>query len=86
MQAIHVMELKESAGTMSEEPYAPAIINVADLKKCHDDWVSEQLLRGACLVANNTAAAISKARKLITLARGEADEDEKIPFLQVRCL
>ena len=48
----------------------PIIINVADIKPCHYDWLTEMLLKGACLVVNNTDKAIDKVRYLIQNGRG----------------
>jgi len=60
----------------------PIIINLADIAPKHHDWVTEMLLKGACLVANNTSAAIDKARNLINMARAESFNDPAVPVLQ----
>ena len=60
----------------------PIIINLADITPKHHDWVTEMLLKGACLVANNTSAAIDKARNLINMARAESFNHPAVPVLQ----
>ena len=62
--------------------FEPIIINLADIAPKHHDWVTEMLLKGACLVANNTSAAIDKARNLINMARAESFNDPAVPVLQ----
>jgi hypothetical protein len=62
----------------------PIIINVADIKPRHYEWLSEMLLKGACLVVNNTAGAIKRAVYLIkNLVRPEHfSKPSQIPLLQ----
>ena len=78
---IELMPYTGTAATAATDPLSePIIINIADIAPKHYDWVADKLLKGACLVVNNTQAAIDKASNLVRNTRGEANG--QTPFLQ----
>ncbi|KAJ1627299.1 hypothetical protein T492DRAFT_1120957 [Pavlovales sp. CCMP2436] len=48
------------------------VLRLPDLKPKDTKWVNEQLLKGACVISNNSAAAIKRLSLLVHGARNEA--------------
>jgi hypothetical protein len=63
--------LVESRAARASSPKS-WVLNIPDLRKDrHTAWVNDTLLQGGCLVVNNSAPALCKARQLIISAQNQ---------------
>jgi hypothetical protein len=68
--------LVQSKGTRTGVAKQSWVLNIPDVTLKHTEWVNDTLLQGGCLIVNNSAAALLKARRNIAAARGQGKLDD----------